>query len=199
MLARLSDRDRELLDARGLEALKPAQALAGLGSAMLSGTSHRMIARIRWERLREATRATPVPLLQRLMGGTPDRPAASAAPAAATPAFDVAEWAALAPEERAERLDEYLVSALAAVLRLRPDRVSPTTSIAHLGFDSLMAMELRNRIEADLGILVPVAGMLGSGTPAELARLVAELLEAPPPAAVAAPVEAAATIETFDF
>jgi hypothetical protein len=61
-----------------------------------------------------------------------------------------------------------------------------------------MAMELRNRIETDLGVLVPVAGMLASATPAELALRVQGLLEEESPAAATAP-EPAASIETFEF
>ncbi len=198
MIARLSDRERELLRARGLEAMTSSDALAGLDTAMRSGVDRRMIARIQWARLREATQASPVPLLGDLLGATDDHRAGDRAPDVTTIRFDPAEWAILSSEERGERLGEYLVSSLAAVLRLRPDRVGMNASIAHLGFDSLMAMELRNRIETDLGVLVPVAGMLASATPAELALRVQGLLEEESPAAAAAP-EPAASIETFEF
>src|SRR5690606_37920939 len=69
------------------------------------------------------------------------------------------------PDERAERLGEYLVASLAAVLRLRPDRITLDTSIASLGFDSLMAMELRNRVEADFRVVLPVPLLLGADAP----------------------------------
>jgi hypothetical protein len=43
-----------------------------------------------------------------------------------------------------------------------------------LGMDSLMAVQLKNRIETDLGVLVPIAHFLQSPS---VAQLTAQLLE----------------------
>jgi len=46
--------------------------------------------------------------------------------------------------------------------------------ISSLGFDSLMAVELRNRIEADLGVLVPTAVLLQAETSRAIAAAITE-------------------------
>ncbi|MGW0791279.1 amino acid adenylation domain-containing protein [Streptomyces sp. NPDC002911] len=53
----------------------------------------------------------------------------------------------------------------AAVLRTGTDRIDPATGLGGLGLDSLLAMELRARIHAELGVAMPVVALL-SGTPA---------------------------------
>ncbi|PCG85174.1 non-ribosomal peptide synthetase [Streptomyces sp. WZ.A104] len=53
----------------------------------------------------------------------------------------------------------------ATVLRTGTDRVDPATGLGELGLDSLLAMELRARIHAQLGVALPVVALL-SGTPA---------------------------------
>jgi acyl carrier protein len=44
--------------------------------------------------------------------------------------------------------------------------------ISQLGFDSLMAVRLRNRVKSDLGVDIPVAGLLENRSIRELAQLV---------------------------
>ncbi len=53
----------------------------------------------------------------------------------------------------------------AAVLRTGADRVDMASGLGTLGLDSLLAMELRARVHAELGVALPVVALL-SGTPA---------------------------------
>jgi hypothetical protein len=76
----------------------------------------------------------------------------------------------VAPGECAERLARYVRRTLASVLGQRGGELAGDAEVSQLGFDSLMAMELRNRIEADTGVLVPVARLLASATPAAIAE-----------------------------
>jgi acyl carrier protein len=78
---------------------------------------------------------------------------------------------------------------LGSVLGRRGEEVAADAEISQLGFDSLMAMELRNRIEADTGVLVPVARLLASATPSAIAEeLIALHQRAEPVAEVTADV-----------
>jgi myxalamid-type polyketide synthase MxaE and MxaD len=56
------------------------------------------------------------------------------------------------PGERRSLLESHLREQIAQVLKLAPSRIDSGTPLSSLGFDSLMVLELRNRLEASLGI-----------------------------------------------
>ena len=56
---------------------------------------------------------------------------------------------------RQELIEAHLCREVARVVRLAPDQVSAQTHFKALGFDSLMAMELRNTLETILGLTLP--------------------------------------------
>ncbi|MBB2915047.1 myxalamid-type polyketide synthase MxaE and MxaD [Streptosporangium becharense] len=75
-------------------------------------------------------------------------------------------------EETARRLvATYLCSQVAAVVHLPREKVDPSQRLHRLGIDSLMAVQLRNRIAADLEINLPVAVFLQRRTVGDLAAL----------------------------
>lgn len=59
-------------------------------------------------------------------------------------------------DERSATLLEHVRVQVAGVLRADPARVAADTPLKASGLDSLMAMELRNRLEASLGVALPV-------------------------------------------
>ncbi|MGW0710649.1 acyltransferase domain-containing protein [Streptomyces sp. NPDC002643] len=76
---------------------------------------------------------------------------------------------------------------IAAVTGHPPTRVTPTTTFAELGLDSLMAVRIRGAVERDLGIELPLRDLLGATTIEETATRVhrppARTPRAPGPAA----------------
>ncbi len=64
------------------------------------------------------------------------------------------------PTERRQLLQSYLSEQVARVLGLSPSRLDLQQSLSELGLDSLMAVELKNRIAVDLKVNVPVAKFL---------------------------------------
>ena len=71
-------------------------------------------------------------------------------------------------EEREALLAQGISRLIADVLRLELGRISPDTPLVALGFDSLMAVELRNLLEVQLDATLPVTLIWGYPTVAAL-------------------------------
>ncbi len=111
-------------------------------------------------------------------------------PAQASGPLTAEALAALPPDERCAVLESRLTRAIAQVLQLDPERVDHHQSLSAMGLDSLVALEVKNRIESAIGTLVSVTSLLRGPTIAQLAEQLLSKLVAPPTAtALPAPVE----------
>ena len=85
--------------------------------------------------------------------------------------------AAAGPGARAALLQEFLLAQIARVLRIPEGKLEVEAPLTSLGMDSLMGLELRNRIEAALGIIAPATLLWAYPTIAAMTRWL--LCEAP--------------------
>jgi FkbH-like protein len=76
--------------------------------------------------------------------------------------------------DRRPLLDSFLQRLVARVLGVAPALVEPERSLVTLGIDSLMAVELRNSVEAHLGVELPAVDFVGG---LDVARLASEVLD----------------------
>ncbi|WP_051950824.1 type I polyketide synthase [Actinacidiphila yeochonensis] len=119
-----------------------------------------------WLRLRAAA---PTPGADLAADDTPD----------AAPVPDAPALAALPAAELEETLVGYVRAQLADSLDLEgPGRVRADSTFDSLGLSSLMIVELKNRVERDFAVAVPLQALLEGGTPRGLARAVAGSLTA---------------------
>lgn len=106
---------------------------------------------------------------------------------------------ALGPEERRPTLVAYLAERVGAILGLAAADLDVAVGVNHLGFDSLMALEARNRIQSDLGLSIPMVRLLDGPT---IDQLTDDLLIRMDAAELTSPIgaeTAAGETESFEF
>ncbi|MGW4681481.1 type I polyketide synthase, partial [Micromonospora taraxaci] len=161
----------EQLRKRGLLTLDPELALSGLQSVLDRDETSVTIADVDWDRflpMYASARVRP------LVSALPDHIRLQAADS--TPAAPAAgPYAAMSAEERSRELLDLVVTSAAAVLgHTGGGLIDADQPFKELGFDSLTAVELRNRLNVATGLQLPssvvfdypsagvLAGFLGS-------------------------------------
>ncbi|MGW3647540.1 SDR family NAD(P)-dependent oxidoreductase [Streptomyces sp. NPDC000878] len=87
------------------------------------------------------------------------------------------------PNAAGEEVLAFVKEQVAVVMGLRPERVNVSRPLNRLGMDSLMAVELRNRIEREYRVKLPMVQLLKDGTVTTVVQaLTAELNSANAPA-----------------
>ncbi|XYH95261.1 type I polyketide synthase [Sorangium sp. So ce1128] len=134
-----------------------------------------------WQRTRhwierERPEAPAVAAAPRASGGAPE--AASGAAAVAL----VERLRAATADERRRVLEGWLQTFAAQTLGLdAPERIAPGASLLDLGLDSLMSLELRDRIALSLNVKLPINLLLEHPTVAALAERALDALSLPAP------------------
>jgi acyl transferase domain-containing protein/NADPH:quinone reductase-like Zn-dependent oxidoreductase/acyl carrier protein len=85
-----------------------------------------------------------------------------------------AEVLALKPEDRHQRMAEFLTEQLAEIMGMDPKDIDPAESLNTIGLDSLMAIELGNKMLMQLGIELPMSVYLEGPNVNNLSRFVCE-------------------------
>nr|BFE27867.1 hypothetical protein GCM10010200_001180 [Actinomadura rugatobispora] len=185
MTAGLSEVDRRRIGRGGFLPLSAGDGLDLLGRSVGLGAPSVVAGRLDLAALRRRAEEPPAmlralvpaprpePRLPAGGGGTADRPAG---------------FAGLDPAERAKRLLELVRDEAAAVLgHPTAEAVAPRKAFSDLGFDSLAAVELRNRLATATGLRLPATMVFDFPNPEALAaRLASEqAASAPAPGAAA--------------
>lgn len=85
-----------------------------------------------------------------------------------------AEVMALNPDERHQKMAGFLTEQLAEIMGMDPGDIDPAESLNTIGLDSLMAIELGNKMLTQLGIELPMSVYLEGPNVNNLARFVCE-------------------------
>src|SRR5262249_10477490 len=91
-------------------------------------------------------------------------------------ALDCEALRTVPPDDWQSILEQQLREQVARVLRLSAAALDVEQPLNNVGIDSLMAIELKNRIEADLGVTVPMVKFLEGPSVRDLAGYLAEQL-----------------------
>ncbi|MEU7039008.1 type I polyketide synthase [Streptomyces sp. NPDC046237] len=184
----------------GVTPLPPDEALLAFDEALAEDRTTVCVAGIDWSRFGPVLEAGRGGRLLDLLPAAP-RPAPPVADGQGKGA-DLAERLARAPQAEQERiLLDLVVSRTAAALGHRtPAAIDPDRQFRDLGTDSVMAVELRNMLDAATGLSLPATLAFDHPTPAALAAyLRGHLVGGPDPATDAVGSESAvARLEKFE-
>ncbi|MET8136960.1 type I polyketide synthase, partial [Streptomyces sp. NPDC005251] len=180
----------------GMPPMAPATALAALAHAVGTADVAVTVADIDWERLPAVLAGIRVnPLISDFAANTQDTPAASGRGSVVTGADVAATLGPLAGLTRAEQEKALLAlvrTHVAAVLgHGGTEAVSAERAFKELGFDSLTAVELRNRLGAATGVRLPATLVYDYPTSAALTAYLLDEL-----GATSQESEGAATVTT---
>ncbi|MEZ4297755.1 MAG: beta-ketoacyl reductase [Polyangiaceae bacterium] len=173
---------------QGIDSLTPAEGTTLLAALLAHPRASAGLVRIS---MRQWIESHPQAAGMRYLADLEAEEATSRAPAGGSFADRLAGATAA---EREAMILEHLVEQVSRVLRLDPSRVERGAPFTSLGMDSLMSLELRNRLEASLGLRLSAALLFTYASPGALADYLFKALspaeEAPkaPEAAAKAPV-----------
>ncbi|MGN9892448.1 type I polyketide synthase [Micromonospora sp. L31] len=171
----LTEADLQRMARQGLPALTVPEGLAALDTALRSPRATLVPVKVDVAALR-ARADEPPALLRGLLPRVRRRSAA----AAVDPEWFARRLAGQSPAEQERQVTELVRGHAAAVLgHDGPEAVDPERDFLELGFDSLAAVELRNRLNAATGLRLAPMAVFDNKNPAALARhLRAELAPA---------------------
>ncbi|MFJ2420170.1 SDR family NAD(P)-dependent oxidoreductase, partial [Streptomyces brevispora] len=180
MTGHLAGADRARIARGGLVPMSVPEGMALFDAALADGRPLLVPAPLDGAGLRALAEAGPgtggVPaVLQSLVRAPAVRRAASGVPAPASSTAD--RLTALRGPERTQALLTLVREQVAAVLgHLTADDITADRAFKEIGFDSLTAVELRNRISAATGLRLPTTTVFDFPTPTALAERLSVLL-----------------------
>ncbi|HEU5357133.1 MAG TPA: SDR family NAD(P)-dependent oxidoreductase, partial [Actinocrinis sp.] len=173
MTGHLEQADLARLSRQGMAPLTTAEGLALLDAALTADQPVIAPIRLNLAALREAAGNAVPPLLRGLLA--PRQRAGGAA--AGDPAELSRKLAGMEPKERREAVLELVRRNIAVVLgHAAPDAIEPDQPFKDLGFTSLSAVELRNRLAATTGLRLPSTLVFDHPTALAIAEHIDQLL-----------------------
>ncbi|KUI22420.1 polyketide synthase [Mycobacterium sp. GA-1285] len=185
---------RARLDQRGVKTLSPADALAGLSDVVSASAAQGVVARIDWARFLPLYHQTGKrAFLAHLEDEVPTELSAQAVLPSGNTQF--VEQLINAPvQQRRKLVSDYLRGAVAEVTRVDAAQIREDAGFFDLGMDSLMAVELRRRIEQAVGHEIPITLVMDHPRLSDVVEyLLGDVLGLTEQAAAASPVASAVT------
>jgi acyl carrier protein len=158
----------------GIRSMAPRQALEVLARMLRQDATQVAAVPVNWKQYSQFYSAgSESRLLSELAIEEADVPLQAGRPGEKRDALLAAE-----PAARHQLLRSYLSEQVARVLGLSASRLDVEQPLSNLGLDSLMAVELKNRIAVDLGVNVPMVKFLQGPSVAQAATQILDQLTA---------------------
>jgi short-subunit dehydrogenase/acyl carrier protein len=148
MAAEMGSRNTERITAQGFKGISPARGFETLERLLLQDETQAIVLPINWTPyLRHHYRGAIPPFFETITGGNVSNRGLTAGKSAIHLKLEGA-----LPSQRRPLLLDYVQHQVGATLRMKSSkRVPADQGLFDLGLDSLMALELKNRFETDLG------------------------------------------------
>jgi myxalamid-type polyketide synthase MxaE and MxaD len=136
------------LSEMGVESFAADDGFAALAALLAANTTHSVVVPANWAQYTASRQSRRFPLLTHLMGVSSNASAKSA-----TTGTSLHNQLLSAPAEtRGVVLKTYLRDIVGQILRISSAKIKHDEALGSYGINSLMGMELRNRLERDLGL-----------------------------------------------
>jgi hypothetical protein len=174
MMRSVTNHDTQRWSEQGMNYIPLEQALDALEQVISHGTVQITVFPIDWVQLRSSMPALAgSPFVRDLVGG-----AAEELPSVGTNQSLTTEFLQISdPLERQAMVSSKLQVEAARVLRLPLSKLGVDSPLNQFGLDSLMALELKNRIQTEWGMTMPLASILGGPPITVLTAMVIEKLK----------------------
>jgi myxalamid-type polyketide synthase MxaE and MxaD len=166
------------MEREGVYSFTPAQGLEALGQLMRQGAAQVVVAPIDWAQFGDArAHARERPILSPLFVEASPASESGRQVESSQQQDGIRERLLGAePAQRRTMMEGYLREQVGKVLRLASSRIDRHRPLGSLGLDSLMGVELRNRLENDLDLALSATLVWNYPTLAELALYLADKL-----------------------
>jgi acyl carrier protein len=182
---------------RVMHPLAPEQALAALDRLFEKNAPAQVVAMSAdWTQLARSLNGQAPPALIADLLQEKAQPAASKSAREAGPRLSLQDLLAVPAERRHAMLLEYVQKSLAQVMALDAPELDPEESLANLGLDSLMALELQHSLEESFATKLPLELLMGMPSLSEFVTRLLEILVQSPAASSSDTPEEVVPVET---
>jgi phthiocerol/phenolphthiocerol synthesis type-I polyketide synthase D len=167
-------RVHEYWESHGIQRITPRHVLVALDLLIPQQLAQVGVIKLDWQLLQQFyPQIAGLPLVTHLVAAPADGSAGVTATIAAGNEI-IPQILAAEPSTRLSVLEAYLCEQVGAVLRVPASRLDIEQPLTTLGLDSLMAIELKNRIELALKVRIPIVTFLQGPSIAQFAGQVLE-------------------------
>ncbi len=169
-------RVHEYWESHGIQRITPRQVLAALELLIPQSTARVGVLKLDWPLLQQFfTQITDLPLVRHFV--SPSIQMTGAEADTSTGQLTILQTLQNTPtEKRLAAVEDYLRGHVAGVLRVPDQRLDMAQPLTTLGLDSLMAIELKNKLEVELQVRIPIVTFLQGPSIEQFAQKVLDQL-----------------------
>jgi acyl transferase domain-containing protein/NADPH:quinone reductase-like Zn-dependent oxidoreductase/thioesterase domain-containing protein/acyl carrier protein len=158
----------EYLEKVGFDAFQVDEALRIFGRLLSSDVAQIVAARVNWQSLSRFSALVGSSATYAAMARERDAVGGHGSVSA--------RLRAAGAEERTGLVEDFIVAQVAGVFGMADGKLDRTAPLTSLGLDSLMTVELINRVDTELGLRIPMGDLLRGPSIKELAQIMLRLL-----------------------